>query len=253
MKVFGVEPLPPIDGSTFHSRCSLGSWSFFKMPFAFHSLEAFQKIRREAAQWRVYEQILLKMPIAEQDLLRGVLMVPTIDNRTDPGYERRLYDGFKDGLERIRAGRPLIDTPPPSPPRAPSYQEQIIQAGRELGYTTSAELSITLPPEPPLSPYQPSYERSPPVTPASTQDFNFSPNSNHTELPTPSPPRPQGPLQNHEMVRLGIIAKKRKEPATTRPHYPKKRRAHQLKFDDEKLKAVRSSPPRTRNRAKNVN
>ena len=215
------------------------------MAFIIHSLDQFRKLRKEAKSWRMYESALSSVEPNEAEIIRGVLMAPPIDGRSDPDYEKRLYDAFKEAMSRTKAGQPLSDTPPSTARPKPSYQERILQAGRELGYLSEPEE-----PEVPLSPAVSWAQSTPSPSPPSTPPcHNFSPTSSApTSPPTPIVPPLRKPRQpTITSLRLGLKARKRTTP-TKRHNYPSKRRAHQLKFDDTVLAEVRHTPPLTRAR-----
>ena len=90
----------------------------------FKSLEEFKKVRKNAAQWRAFETQLNQLDDDEQEVLRGVLMVEPIDNRTDPSFEKRLYEGYKIVIDRLDKGLPLIDEAKQEEESQIRYQQQ---------------------------------------------------------------------------------------------------------------------------------
>ncbi|KAF1319057.1 hypothetical protein FI667_g13415, partial [Globisporangium splendens] len=135
------------------------------MTFEFRSFEHFKQVRAKAAQWRAFDKQL--RGAEGEELIRGVLQEPVIDNRTDRDYEKRLYQGFKEGMQRLREGTPLVTKEPPKSPPKDQFREACIT----LGYLPSSS-SALLPPSPSAPPV--TYPRvlflhtpSPPLSPSS--------------------------------------------------------------------------------------
>lgn len=240
----------------------------------FHSFDEFKQVRLKAAQWRTYEKQLDTLGDLEREVVREVLLVDTIDNRTDRDYEKRLYDGYKNAIDRLSRGQPLIDEETkgedPEEERRRERERQFEEGVRFMGLipkTPSPPRANT--PSPPRTPdYDDSYS---PYSPPSTPYLTPSP-VNRELFATPSPassvssqgteilpPTPK-PFVSKEAKRLGISTKKRKKPVVgegkkvgrpkkgeVRPPKPSRpKRQPQKKFDPEVLKAVRPNPPRTR-------
>ena len=232
----------------------------------FHSFDEFKQVRIKAAQWRAFEKQLDTLGDLEREVVREVLLVDTIDNRTDRDYEKRLYDGYKNAIDRLSRGQPLID----EETKGEDPEEQRVrERGRQF---EEAVQFMGLRPKTPSPPRTPDYDDSySPYSPPSTPYLTPSP-ANRMLFATPSPassvssqgteilpPTPK-PFVSKEVKRLGINTKKRKKPVVgegkkvgrpkkgeVRPPKPSRpKRQPQKKFDPEVLKAVRPNPPRTR-------
>ena len=164
-------------------------WVGAKENMKFHSFEEFKQVRMKAAQWRTVEKQLDALGDVEREVVREVLLVEVIDNRTDRGYEKRLYDGYKRAIERLMQGRPLVEenkNQDLTEQKMLKRQRQFEEGARFMGLSKSPEWV----PPPPVSTYfspymQPSSDSSPPSSPPSPRWYKVS---------SPSPQRPSSPL-----------------------------------------------------------
>lgn len=162
------------------------------MTFEFKSFEHFKQVRIKAAQWRAFAK---QLKGAEgEELICGVLQEPVIDNRTDRDYEKRLYEGFKEGMRRLREGVPLVDKEPPKSPPKDQFREACISLGY-LPPSSAAPLSPKASSPPSSSPRAspPSPRASPSSPRASPAPSPYSPSASGYIYPsvifqrTPSP------------------------------------------------------------------
>lgn len=238
----------------------------------FHSFDEFKQVRQKAAQWRAFEKQLDTLGDIEREVVREVLLVDTIDNRTDRDYEKRLYDGYKTAMERLSAGLPLMEET-----KSEDDEYEIVRR-RQKKFEEALQFVGITPPGTPTPSQNPSTPRSlspysPPSTPlltpspprAETPQFSYdnanlfgSPSSQETVIL--NSPKPKKSI-NKQANRLGIKTKTRRRKAVfdgnqkkseirPKPTVTRQKRRPQKKFDLETLEAVRPFPPRTRRSAK---